>query len=238
MNDPLPRRGPGRPPVSETAEGATRALILHHAQRLFQERGYSSVAMGDIAAAVGVTKPTLYYYFPHKEALYTAMVSGILERIGARFVEVMDLHTTVADRLGTLAQQGLVYASGHGRMNAMMHDVETHLPEAEQARIEEVFQAQLMAPLRRIMRDGIAAGELRPADPAWLAQVWFLLLDAFISSKQTPATPWLADRPALAGHLTHLFLAGAGTGGDRDTLNSAAPATKPPSLDTASEVSK
>ncbi|MEA2269433.1 MAG: hypothetical protein QOC64_2043, partial [Solirubrobacteraceae bacterium] len=34
------------------------------------ERGYAAVTMGEVAAAVGVTKPLLYAYFGNKERLY------------------------------------------------------------------------------------------------------------------------------------------------------------------------
>jgi AcrR family transcriptional regulator len=210
MTSYMGRRGPGRPPVSEAGEGATRAAILQHAQRLFQERGYSGVAMGDIAGAVGVTKPTLYYHFPHKEALYTEMVVDILTRIGQGVARAIDTNATAADRLHALAYQGFVYAPRNGKMDTMMRDVEIHLTPADQARIDAAFNRYLMDPVRRIMREGVLAGELRPEDPELLARVWFLLLDAFVGSKGTTDTPLMADRPALARHLTRLFLDGAG----------------------------
>jgi AcrR family transcriptional regulator len=203
------RRGPGRPPATAGGEGATRAAILDHAQRLFQERGYSGVAMGDIAAAVGVTKPTLYYHFPHKEALYTEMVVDILTRIGQGVARAMTTYTTAADRLYMLAYQGFVYAPRNGKMDTMMRDVELHLVPEDQARVEAAFNRYLMDPVRGIMREGITAGELRPEDPELLARVWFLLLDAFVGSKGTADTPLMADRPVLARHLTQLFLDGA-----------------------------
>jgi AcrR family transcriptional regulator len=203
------RRGPGRPPAGEGGEGATRAAILDHAQRLFQERGYSGVAMGDIAAAVGVTKPTLYYHFPHKEALYTEMVVDILTRIGQGVARALDTYTTAADRLYALAYQGFVYAPRNGKMDTMMRDVEIHLAPTDQERIAAAFNHYLMDPVRRLMREGVIAGELRPEEPELLARVWFLVLDAFVGSKGTTDTPLMADRPALARHLTQLFLDGA-----------------------------
>src|SRR5690349_6263242 len=165
MSSKTGRRGPGRPPISEAGEGVTRALILQHAQQLFQERGYSGVAMGDIAAAVGVTKPTLYYHFPHKEALYTEMVVDILTRIGQGVVRAIDRYSSAADQLHALAYQGFVYAPRNGKMDTMMRDVEIHLAPADQERIDAAFNRYLMDPVRRVMREGIAAGELRQEDP-------------------------------------------------------------------------
>jgi|SRR6185312_3062567 len=42
------------------------------AHDLFAERGYATVTMDEVAAAVGVTKPLLYNYFGNKERLYLA----------------------------------------------------------------------------------------------------------------------------------------------------------------------
>src|SRR3954454_12296533 len=46
--------------------------MLDAAMRLFAERGYAAVAMDDVAAAVGVTKPLLYNYWGNKERLFLA----------------------------------------------------------------------------------------------------------------------------------------------------------------------
>jgi TetR/AcrR family transcriptional regulator, cholesterol catabolism regulator len=159
---------------------------------------------------VGVTKPTLYYHFPHKEALYTEMVVDILTRIGQGVARTIETHPTAADRLYALAYQGFVYAPRNGEVDTMMRDMEIHLVAADQARIDAAFNRYLMDPLRRIMRDGMAAGELRQEDPELPARVWFVLLDAFIGSKDTTGAPLPADRPTLARRLTRLFLDGAG----------------------------
>lgn len=46
--------------------------ILSEAHTLFAARGYATVTMDEVAAAVGVTKPLLYNYFGNKERLYLA----------------------------------------------------------------------------------------------------------------------------------------------------------------------
>jgi AcrR family transcriptional regulator len=210
MTSTTGRRGPGRPPAPAGGERATRAAILDQAQRLFQARGYSGVAMGDIAAAVGVTKPTLYYHFPHKEALYAAMVIAILTRIGQGVARAIAAHPAAADRLYALAEQGLVHAPGDGKLDTMLRDVEIHLAADDQTRIAAAFNRHLMDPLRRIMRDGMAAGELRRDDPDLAARAWFVLLDGFAAGHGSPGAPPPADRRALARRLTQLFLDGAG----------------------------
>ena len=166
--------------------------------------------MGDIAGAVGVTKPTLYYYFAHKEDLYTEMVVDILERIGGELRADPARTGHSRARLLAFATNGLVHVPRTGTMDAMMRDVEIHLPEAHRQRIDSGFPTACDEPLTTTMQAGIAAGELRTEDPTLLAHVWFVLLDAFIGNNAPLGTPLVNDRPALAHHLTHLFLEGAG----------------------------
>jgi AcrR family transcriptional regulator len=48
--------------------------IIDVAMKLFYSEGYDNVSMSDIAAKVGLKKPTLYLYFKNKESLFFAIV--------------------------------------------------------------------------------------------------------------------------------------------------------------------
>lgn len=50
--------------------------ILDAALKVFAAQGYSGASMEAVAAEAGVTKPTLYSYFPSKESLFQAMMLG------------------------------------------------------------------------------------------------------------------------------------------------------------------
>lgn len=214
-------RGPGRPLASKAGDAPTRTRILEHAQRLFQERGYHAVAISDIAAAVGVTSPTLYYHFARKEALYTEMVLALMQRIGEAIAQIMLSYSALPDRLYMLAYRRLYYAARPGYMDTMMRDVAVHLSAEEQARVDAAFQRHMMQPLQAIMRAGIGAGELRDEDPAFLAKVWFLLLDAFVG-RTDPDNP-SGSQDALARQFIRLFLEGAGVPRPPAAAHSAGP---------------
>ncbi len=51
-----------------------RQRALDAALTVFSENGYAAATMDAIAAAAGLTKPTLYQYFDSKEALFQAMM--------------------------------------------------------------------------------------------------------------------------------------------------------------------
>jgi AcrR family transcriptional regulator len=58
------------------ADLATRQKILDSALKQFAHRGYSGASVQAIVDSARVTKPTLYYYFANKAALYEALVGS------------------------------------------------------------------------------------------------------------------------------------------------------------------
>jgi AcrR family transcriptional regulator len=73
-----------------------RQQILEEAQRLFIERGFEQVTMGDIAARLGTSRPTIYTYFPTTTAILEALFDSGLERLWARLEPIV-----MATRLST-----------------------------------------------------------------------------------------------------------------------------------------
>ena len=53
----------------------THDRIFDEAMRLFRERGFDAVAVGDIAAAAGVSVPTFYAHYESKDHLILALPS-------------------------------------------------------------------------------------------------------------------------------------------------------------------
>lgn len=72
-------------------DGAARLLILDAAERLFAAQGFDAAGTAAIAAAAGVPKGLIFYYFPTKEAILSALIS---ERVSDR--PVIDIDPLVA----------------------------------------------------------------------------------------------------------------------------------------------
>src|SRR5216684_958407 len=62
---------------------STRERVIQAADRLWGANGVRGASLDDIAREASVTKPTVYYYFTDKSALFTAVVCSVLEEHGA-----------------------------------------------------------------------------------------------------------------------------------------------------------
>lgn len=88
--------------------------ILDAALKVFAEMGYSGTTMDAVAAEAGLTKPTLYSYFPSKESLFQAMMLGKRDRMLDVFEHpspegmVQDLYTFAWDYADTVMRPDLL----------------------------------------------------------------------------------------------------------------------------------
>jgi mycofactocin system transcriptional regulator len=81
IRNPPPRPGAaerarvGRPP------GTSRSLVAQTALRMFAERGFEQTTVEDIAAALGVSRRTLFRYFASKNDMVWGDFDLVLERL-------------------------------------------------------------------------------------------------------------------------------------------------------------
>src|ERR1700739_617178 len=90
-----------------------RDAVIRAAAREFNRKGYHNTSLDDIATALEVTKPTVYYYVTSKEQLlFECFVAGV-ERIRAAFRSARQLPVPARERLkAVLRHYGGGVASG------------------------------------------------------------------------------------------------------------------------------
>src|ERR1700744_887229 len=79
-----------------------RDAVIRAAAHAFNRKGYHNTSLDDIAAALEVTKPTVYYYVSNKEQLlFECFLAGV-EQIRAAFREVKSRDLTARERLNAV----------------------------------------------------------------------------------------------------------------------------------------
>lgn len=77
----MPRTTEKRPPASLRDPEWTKSQLLEAARDEFADKGLSGARVNTIAAAAGVNKQLLYYYFGDKDGLYAAVLQRAYEEI-------------------------------------------------------------------------------------------------------------------------------------------------------------
>ncbi len=61
-------------------QARNRAAILEAALTVFSEKGFRGATLDEIAAAAGLSKPNLLYYYRGKAAIHNALLTGLLDK--------------------------------------------------------------------------------------------------------------------------------------------------------------
>jgi AcrR family transcriptional regulator len=141
------------------------AEILAAALDCFAERGVAATRMEDVARRAGVTKGTLYLYFPTKEELFKAVVRaellpavGLLEAAAEEPVPAAE----VLRRLVTVWAERVV-GSRFGVLPKLVISEVGNFPELGRFYLDEVI-SRARNLLRKVIRRGVESGEFREID--------------------------------------------------------------------------
>ena len=74
--------------VEQLQELDNKEKILECALNLFYQKGYDAVGVQEIVTAVGITKPTLYYYYKSKYGLLESLLSEKCNRMNEQLREI------------------------------------------------------------------------------------------------------------------------------------------------------
>ena len=144
-----------------TLPAGMREKVLGAAE-LIADRGLDATKMEDIAAATGVPKATLYYYFEGKEDILAFLFAEILDEVQAAVEHAVQAEGTAADRLRTLVLAHLrIFERYPAASRALQFDLGR---AARTPEINDRIEAAFRAPLRRLLEDGAADGSLRPVE--------------------------------------------------------------------------
>ena len=79
--------------------------IIETAQQLFIEKGFAGTSMSDIAATVGINRPTLHYYFRTKDKMFKAVFGSIVISLMPKIHDIIKLDIPFVDRMGMVLDE-------------------------------------------------------------------------------------------------------------------------------------
>ena len=163
---PQPAIDPDRHVRSSSVKrrGLVENQIYEHATRLFAEKGFASTTLQDIADALGMTRPAVYYYFRTKEEILARLVGQItqaaaaeLDRIAAR------TDMSPPERLREITRLHITRISGQADQFRLLLKSESELPE-DIALAQRTARRDVLAAFVRVVRAGVETGDFRPVD--------------------------------------------------------------------------
>jgi TetR/AcrR family transcriptional regulator len=138
--------------------------LLEAALDLFVEKGYAATRVEEVALRAGVSKGTLFLYFPSKEDLFKAVVrDNIVETVAQGAAEVAQFQGSSAALIEWMMLQwwlryGATKASG---ISKLVMSEASNFPE-----LAQFYRTEVIEPghdlVRNALQRGIDQGEFRP----------------------------------------------------------------------------
>ena len=76
--------------------------IIETAQQLFMKNGFAETNMSDIAAAAGINRPALHYYFRTKDKMFQAVFGNIILSLAPEIQGIMLQDKSISERIGKI----------------------------------------------------------------------------------------------------------------------------------------
>ncbi|HEY3547337.1 MAG TPA: TetR/AcrR family transcriptional regulator [Propionicimonas sp.] len=177
-------------------QAAKREQIASAARKLFLAHGFAGTSMDAVTAEAGVSKQTLYRYFPTKVALLGDILYGGLNTLVLRPPDLSTLNTLTELR-SSMVDFAVTVTHSLMRPEAVAL---VRLVLGEAFRVAELRQAfrdalpgQMLARTEIVIRHGADKGLIVSTDPALTARMFvgplmtYVALDGFLSSE--PSDP-------------------------------------------------
>jgi AcrR family transcriptional regulator len=162
--------------------------ILERAAELFAERGFAGTTVQDIADALGMSRPALYYYVKSKEVILQQLVENlsindakVLEKIASR------RSGEPVEKLREMALQLATNAGSNPHQTQILAQSKHHLPEGI-AELNNDAERSIAKRIMAVLEAGTAKGQFRDVDPhtASLAIIGMCLWTAWWLEEETP----------------------------------------------------
>ncbi|MGI8794319.1 MAG: TetR/AcrR family transcriptional regulator [Acidimicrobiales bacterium] len=141
----------------------TAQRILDAALVSFGSRGYEATSLDALAAGLGITKQSILYWFPSKEALLQAVIDRSAAEVGSALDEALGQAGDGWDRIDALLKAVFRLAARRPDLFNLLREV-TRLGAAAATGMASALEP-LIARAAGFLADEMAAGRMRQRDP-------------------------------------------------------------------------
>lgn len=166
----------------------SRERILDVASQQFRAKGYDRTSMDDVAKALSVTKPTLYYHFSSKEDILLGCVVEACDRLHAALAEHDNPALPGLTRLEIFLQQYLRAIANNYGISLVLSDPNV-MSEKGQVEYRE-RRKTISRYMRAIVEQGMADGSIMPGDVTLTSYAIFGMFNW--------VTRWILDKPEFS----------------------------------------
>lgn len=144
---------------------ARRNSILDAAASVFRAKGYESSRLEDVAELVGVTKASVYYYFPKKSDLLVEICNRAIDLSLARQEKILASELPADERLKeALTDHIRGMAANVSIWSIFFRELEIELADDPRRRSINQRLRQFGTRFQDLLEEGIATGVFRPLD--------------------------------------------------------------------------
>lgn len=189
--------------------------IYEVACRQFAQRGFDGVSMRDIAAECGISKATLYHYFPDKDSILRPLAMGATKSIYLHVARHDDAALPAVDRLRRFIVETVTFFEAFrwawiAGSTAFWSD-----PEARARKERIAWRDRYEQLLRDILQAGVKSGELHVPDVKLAGRLVLGTIN-WMPRWYNPAGPLKA--PEIAGQFCDMLLGGLRAASPRKTV--------------------
>lgn len=177
--------------MTETAQRRSRKAMIAEttgklvaaARRSFAAKGYAATSMDDLCAEAGLTRGALYHHFGGKEGLLEAVVKQLDWDISAKLDAIYATFDDPWLAFRTCCASYLDLALEPEFQRIMLLDAPAVLGQ----RFREIDAHSSLAPMMESLKELMAAGRIKPADPEATARL--------LNGAMVDAALWVAASP-------------------------------------------
>lgn len=174
-------------PVRRRRSKRDKTEIIDVAANMFREKGYDRTTLDDIAQALGVTKPALYYHFPSKEDILLESIRTGYIGFEAEIVRRDNLKASGRERVEIYLRLYLELITSTAGVTMIVADERVLSPEGN-AQYQKIRRL-MTKDLEDRIAQGVADGTIRASETRLTTFAIFGMFNAIV--------PWFFRRPDI-----------------------------------------